>query len=65
LLFASGGGNALYALDTRDGRVLWSADLAQRAYAVPMTFVTSRGRQFVVIANGGGESSRLIAFTLP
>ena len=65
LLFASGGGNALYALDTRDGRVLWSADLAQRAYAVPMTFVTSRGRQFVVIANGGGESSRLTAFTLP
>ena len=65
LLFASGGGTALYALDTRDGRVLWSHDLGQRAYAVPMTYVTTTGRQFVVIASGGGDGSRITAFALP
>jgi len=65
LLFTSGGGNALYAIDAKDGRALWSHDLGQRAYAVPMTYVTSSGRQFVVIASGGGDSSRLTAFALP
>ena len=65
LVFASGGGSALFALDTRDGRVLWSADMGQQAYSVPMTYVTSAGRQFVVIASGGATGARLSAFALP
>ena len=65
LVFASGGGSALFALDTRDGRVLWSADMGQQAYSVPMTYVTSAGRQFVVIASGGVTGARLSAFALP
>jgi glucose dehydrogenase len=65
LLFASGGGNVLYALDTRDGRVLWSQDVGQRAYSVPMTYRTSSGRQFVVIASGATNGAKLTAFALP
>ena len=65
LLFASGGGNVLYALDTRDGRVLWSHDVGQRAYSVPMTYRTSQGKQFVVIASGSANGAKLTAFSLP
>jgi quinoprotein glucose dehydrogenase len=65
LLFASGGGSVLYALDTRDGRVLWSQDVGQRAYSVPMTYRTSRGKQFVVIASGAATGAKLTAFALP
>ena len=65
LLFASGGGSVLYALDTRDGRVLWSHDVGQRAYAVPMTYRTTGGRQLVVIASGSASGAKLTAFALP
>ena len=65
VLFASGGGAVLFALDTRDGRTLWSADVGQQAYSVPMTYVTSSGRQFVVIASGAANGAKLTAFALP
>lgn len=65
LLFASGGGSALYAMDARDGRVLWSHDLGQSAYSVPMTYRTSRGRQLVVVASGAATGAKLTAFALP
>jgi quinoprotein glucose dehydrogenase len=65
LLFVTGGGTVLYALDTRDGRVLWQADLGARGYAVPMTYRTSAGRQFILIATGAGDNAVLRAFALP
>jgi quinoprotein glucose dehydrogenase len=65
LVFISGGGSALYAIDTRDGAVRWSVDLGQRAYANPMTYRTRNGTQFVVIATGSGEGATLQAFSLP
>jgi len=65
VLFASGGGAVIYALDTSDGRTLWSHDLGQTAYSVPMTYRTSFGRQFVVIASGAATGARLTAFALP
>ena len=65
LLFASGGGAVLYAIDTRDGRTLWSSDVGKRAYSVPMTYRTRAGRQFVVIAAGSGNDAELVAFALP
>ena len=52
LIFATGGGSTLYAIDSRDGSTLWSADLGQNGYAVPMTYRTKAGKQFVVIATG-------------
>jgi quinoprotein glucose dehydrogenase len=65
LIFVTGGGATLYAVDTRDGSVAWSADLGQNAYAVPMTYRTRGGRQFVVIATGAATGARLVAFALP
>jgi quinoprotein glucose dehydrogenase len=64
LVFLSGGGSRLYAVRTDDGVPLWSFDLAQRAYANPMTYRTRSGTQFVVIATGAGEGATLQAFSL-
>ncbi|MGH7468051.1 MAG: amidohydrolase family protein [Longimicrobiales bacterium] len=64
LLFVTGGGAVLYAIDTNEGRVLWQADLGGRGYSVPMTFRNRAGRQFVVIAVGAGENAVLKAFAL-
>jgi quinoprotein glucose dehydrogenase len=65
LLFATGGGSTIYALDSGDGHTLWSASLGQNGYAVPMTYRTRSGRQIVVIAVGGTAGSKLIAFAIP
>ena len=65
LVFVTGGGSILYAVDTRDGSVRRSIDLGQRAYANPMTYRTRNGTQFVVIATGSGEGATLQAFSLP
>jgi len=65
LIFATGGGSVLYALDKSDGKTLWSHDLGERGYAVPMTYQTREGRQFVVIAVGGARGGKLMAFALP
>jgi quinoprotein glucose dehydrogenase len=64
LLFVTGGGDTLYALDTADGRILWEHALGAQAYAVPMTYRTRSGRQLVVIATGAGNNSVLKAFAL-
>jgi quinoprotein glucose dehydrogenase len=66
LLFATGGGDVLYALDTRDGRVLWQHRLrAGRGYANPVTYRASDGRQYVLMASGAGDDTELVAFALP
>lgn len=66
LIFATGGGDVLYALDTRDGRVLWEHKLAAgRGYSNPVTYRASNGRQFIVIATGQGGNTELVAFALP
>jgi quinoprotein glucose dehydrogenase len=65
LIFATGGGSTLYAIDSRDGSTLWSADLGQNGYAVPMTYRTKSGKQFVVIATGAATGAKLQAFALP
>lgn len=65
LIFVTGGGTTLYAVDKTTGQTLWQADLGQQGYAVPMTYQTNSGRQFVVIATGEGENAVLRAFALP
>ena len=57
-------GNALFALDSRDGRVRWSHDLGTVGYANPMTYRTRAGKQFVVRATGAGANTALQAFAL-
>jgi len=64
LLFVTGGGQVLYAIDARDGRTLWQHDVGRVAYSVPMTYATRAGRQFVVVATGAGANAELVAFTL-
>ncbi|HEU5219630.1 MAG TPA: amidohydrolase family protein, partial [Gemmatimonadales bacterium] len=66
LVFVTGGDAVLYAYDAATGRELWHGDLGRFGYAVPMTYRTRDGRQFVVIATGGnGEDGVLKAFALP
>ena len=57
------------ALDKSTGRVVWEAMLPAPGYATPSTYAV-RGRQFVVVAAGGGKlgsksSDTYVAFSLP
>jgi quinoprotein glucose dehydrogenase len=56
------------AFDIETGRVLWTADLPAGGKATPMTYA-SGGRQYVVIAAGGGgrfgRGDAIVAFALP
>ena len=60
------------AFDSRTGKQLWVAELAASAHAAPITYKGKRsGKQFVVIAAGGGgffrgkTSDEVVAFALP
>jgi quinoprotein glucose dehydrogenase len=60
------------AFDARSGKELWSAELDASGHATPMTYLGRDGKQYVVIAAGGGTlignnhiSDALIAFALP
>ena len=57
------------AFDARDGSVLWDADLWAAGHSTPIVY-RAAGRQFVVIAAGGGRlgppsGSEYVAFALP
>jgi len=65
LVFAGGGDVAFHAVDAASGAELWKMALPRRANATPMTYRSASGRQFVVIATGGGEDAALVAFALP
>ena len=57
------------AFDKKTGTLLWETELPAPGYATPSTYAV-RGKQFVVIAAGGGKlgsksSDTYIAFTLP
>jgi quinoprotein glucose dehydrogenase len=65
LVFLTGGGAVLYAVDSGNGGILWQTDLGMRGYSVPMTYRTRAGQEFLVIAAGSGDNAVLKAFTLP
>ncbi|MFL5523994.1 MAG: PQQ-binding-like beta-propeller repeat protein [Gemmatimonadaceae bacterium] len=57
------------ALDKKTGKVLWEATLPAAGYATPCTY-SVRGKQYVVIAAGGGKlgtksGDAYVAFALP
>jgi quinoprotein glucose dehydrogenase len=62
--------NKFHAYDKQTGRLLWETRLPAAAIASPSTYMVN-GRQFVVIAAGGGKNIRgtsggsLVAFALP
>ena len=59
------------AFDARNGKELWSERLDVPAHSIPSTYMGRDGKQYVVIAAGGGgflqspTSDTVIAFTLP
>ena len=73
LLFIGGSNDRRFrAFDTASGRVLWEGRLEGSGHANPMTYIgPESGRQFVVIAAGGGNklshrfTDALQAFALP
>jgi quinoprotein glucose dehydrogenase len=64
LIFITGGGGVLYAIDVATGEVRWSAPLGQQGYSNPMTYRAGDGRQYVVVATGGDVGASLQAFSL-
>lgn len=57
------------ALDKRTGEEVWQAELPAAGFATPSTYSVN-GRQFVVVAAGGGKlgapsGSKYVAFALP
>ncbi|MBW3629216.1 MAG: pyrroloquinoline quinone-dependent dehydrogenase [Gemmatimonadetes bacterium] len=58
------------AFDARDGNQLWEAKLPAAGYAAPATYLGSDGRQYLVIAAGGGgkwgtpSGDAFVAFTV-
>jgi len=64
LVFIGGGDGYLYAFDKKTGAELWRGKLPYENAAVPMTYRTRSGKQFVVVATGTGADNALVAFTL-
>jgi quinoprotein glucose dehydrogenase len=53
------------AFDAKTGKQLWEAPLAANGHATPMTFQgRSSGKQFVVVASGGGGFLRSLSSVL-
>jgi quinoprotein glucose dehydrogenase len=59
------------AFETSTGRMLWETELDASAHSIPMTFMGKDGRQYVVVAAGGGSflqsprGTKIVAFALP
>ena len=65
LVFAGGGDAAFHALDAATGRELWRTPVPRRVNGTPMTYRSAAGKQFVVVATGGGEEATLMAWRIP
>jgi quinoprotein glucose dehydrogenase len=65
LVFVTGGGESLLAIDAVTGAQLWEDVIGYGSQANPMTYRTRSGRQFVVVGAGEGVDGRLVAYTLP
>ena len=60
------------AFDAKSGNQLWEAEMEASGFATPMTYMGRNGKQYVVIAAGGGTaignghiSDALVVFSLP
>jgi membrane-bound PQQ-dependent dehydrogenase (glucose/quinate/shikimate family) len=68
---AAGQDRRLRAFDTANGRELWSSGLPAVGAAMPISYVSPSGRQFVVIAAGGHfaipgpKAAAIMAYALP
>jgi quinoprotein glucose dehydrogenase len=64
LVIGGGGDLALHAVDAASGAEIWHTALPRRVNGTPMTYRSRGGRQFIVVATGGGEDASLVAFAL-
>ncbi|HEY3740250.1 MAG TPA: pyrroloquinoline quinone-dependent dehydrogenase [Bryobacteraceae bacterium] len=64
LVFVGGGDESLHAFDKSTGKDLWSAPVGRKTTGTPMTYRTASGKQFVIVATGGGKESVLVAFSV-
>ena len=64
LVFIGGGDGYLYAFDKKSGKEVWRGKVPYENAAIPMTYRTRAGRQFVVVATGAGTGNALVAFAL-
>ena len=62
LVFLGGGAPYLYAFDKATGTEIWRGATPHPTNGNPMTYRARSGRQFVVIATGGGREAALVAF---
>jgi quinoprotein glucose dehydrogenase len=65
LVFIGGGDGYLYAFDKKSGKEIWRGKVPFENTAVPMTYRTKSGKQFVVVATGQSAQNSLVAFALP
>jgi membrane-bound PQQ-dependent dehydrogenase (glucose/quinate/shikimate family) len=72
LVFIAGSADSRFrAFDTKTGRELWVTKLEASGHATPMTFEGNDGKQYVVVAAGGGGkfsktlSDTVAAYALP
>ena len=63
LVFAGGGDAAFHAVDAATGEEVWQIPMPRRVNGTPMTYRSKAGRQFVVVATGGGEDASLVALS--
>ena len=61
---SDGGRNLLRAFDKATGAVVHETDLPLPPAGTPMTYMVN-GKQFISIAVGGGQDSRLVSLSLP
>ena len=54
----------IYAVDKASGKQVGAVNIPSKTSAVPMTFM-HKGRQYIVFATGAGDSTSLVALTLP
>ena len=69
IFIAASKDECLHAFDQQSGKLLWKTKLPAGGYATPSTY-TAKGRQYVVIACGGGKmgtrsGDAYVAFALP
>ena len=65
LVFVGGGAPYLYAFDKATGAEVWRGVTPYKTNANPMTYRARSGRQFVVVATGGGADAALVAVARP
>jgi len=64
LVFIGGGDGYLYAFDKANGKEVWRGKIPYDYTAVPMTYRTKSGKQFIVVATGTSADNALVAFAV-